>query len=287
MNINIDNAAGFCFGVLQTIEKATNSINSNQNKNIYVLGEIIHNPAEIKRLNNIGLHTISVNDLAKLNTNSIIVIIRAHGEPPMIYKLLEELNIKYIDATCPLVKQLQTKIIDYHTSNYQIIIFGKVDHPEVIGLCGVCNGECLVGLELEDFEGKIDYSKKSVLFSQTTMSADKFISIYNDLLLNFTDNNLLKIENTICKFMISREEKLKIFAANNDLIIFVAGKNSSNGRVLYSKCRAVNNNTIFIENMDELDLSVILEYTNVGITGATSTPMWYLKEVREYIKRNI
>jgi 4-hydroxy-3-methylbut-2-enyl diphosphate reductase len=280
MQINIDNSAGFCFGVLKTIEKAEKAISNESNKNIYVLGEIIHNPHEIDRLSAIGLKTIELEQLNSLDTNNSIVIIRAHGEPPSTYQKLNILKLKYIDATCPLVKRLQDKITEYYKTPWQIIIFGKAEHPEVIGLRGVCNDECIVSLKINNLFNKIDFNKKSVLFSQTTMSSNDFLSFYNELNNRI---NELKVENTICKFMVSREEKLKKFAKDNDLIIFVAGKNSSNGKVLYSICKEINNKTIFIENIEELDKTIISNYNNIGITGATSTPMWYLEKIKKEI----
>ena len=285
MIINIDNSAGFCFGVLQTIKKAENNIKNEPPKNIYVLGEIIHNPSEIKRLNKIGLKTILLNDLVKLEKESSIVIIRAHGEPPSTYNVLKELQLNYIDATCPLVNRLQQKIMNYYEQEHQIIIFGKSDHPEVIALRGVCKEKCFVGLNIDDFLDKINFNVKSVLLSQTTMSLDRFMLLYNTLLEHFNSKKLLKIENTICKFMISREVELKKFAMENDIIIFVAGRNSSNGKVLYNICKSINNKTIFIENINELECSMFINYNTIGITGATSTPRWYLDEVESFIKK--
>ncbi|MCL2039558.1 MAG: 4-hydroxy-3-methylbut-2-enyl diphosphate reductase [Bacteroidetes bacterium] len=284
MIVNIDKSAGFCFGVLQTIEKAENNIKNEIPKNIYVLGEIIHNPAEIKRLNKIGLKTLLINDLDSLEKENSIVIIRAHGEPPSTYNILEKLQINYVDATCPLVNQLQQKIINYYKQKYQIIIFGKSDHPEVVALRGVCNEKCFVGLNISDFSNKINFNEKSVLLTQTTMNLDKFMLLYNTLLEHFNNPELLKIENTICKFMISREAELKKFAMENDLVIFVAGRNSSNGKVLYNICKSINDKTIFIEDINELEHSMFINYNSIGITGATSTPRWYLDEVKSFLK---
>ena len=283
MEVNIDSSAGFCFGVLQTIKKAESSIKKTTNKNIYVLGEIIHNPHEIKRLNDIGLKTISVDELDNLKQSNSIVIIRAHGEPPPTYKTLDELELKYFDATCPLVKKLQNKIIAYYKNDFQIIIFGKADHPEVVGLRGVCDDKCIVSLDVNDLMNKIDLKKETVLISQTTMSSVQFLFMYDTLLLHFKDKKMLHIENTICKFMVSREKKLKKFATENELIIFVAGRNSSNGKVLYNVCKDANENTIFIEDINKLNRIILENYNNIGITGATSTPMWYLETIKEKI----
>jgi len=285
MLINIDNSAGFCFGVLQTIEKAENNIKNEIPKNIYVLGEIIHNAAEIKRLNKIGLKTIQISDLSKLEKENSIVIIRAHGEPPATYNVLNKLQLHYVDATCPLVNQLQHKIINYYRKQYQIIIFGKSEHPEVIALRGVCEENCFVGLEASDLFDKIDFTKKSVLLSQTTMSLDRFMLFHNTLCERFNSKELLKIENTICKFMINRETELKEFAKKNDLIIFVAGRNSSNGKVLYNVCKSTNDRTIFIEDINELEYQKFTNFNSIGITGATSTPRWYLDKVKLFLKK--
>jgi len=283
--INIDESSGFCWGVVQTIEKAENCLQENK-KQVYVLGEIIHNPNEIERLAKKNLVTINHNQLEKLDKNNSIVVIRAHGEPPATYKKINELKLELIDATCPLVKQLQNKILQYDTDNWQIIIFGKYEHAEVIGLRGVCNDECIVVLNADEALKKIDFSKKIMLCSQTTMDANALINIKQAIEKKIAKQNFI-FHNTVCKFVINREENLKNFATQNDLIIFVAGHNSSNGKMLFGICKSANSNSILIENFEEIDLNILQNVNTVGITGATSTPKWLLEDIKNKIINSV
>lgn len=299
MIINIDKNAGFCWGVVRTVNKAQDVIKNNPDEKIYILGQIIHNAHEVERLEKLGLITISHNNLPELKGQNAKVIIRAHGEPPQTYKTAETLGIELIDATCPLVKALQKRILKYYTNGWQIVIFGKIDHAEVIGLRGACNDESIVVKTAQEAIEKIDFSKKTVLFSQTTMDKKKFREIENVIedkfALNATVDNENKFElfenedknfickNSICKFVSDREQSLGDFSKENDIIIFVAGKNSSNGKSLFNVCLENNKKTYFIENTDEIDKEWFTGAEKIGITGATSTPQWYMEMVKQYI----
>lgn len=283
--INIDESSGFCWGVVQTIEKAENCLQENK-KQIYVLGEIIHNPNEIERLAKKNLITINHNQLENLDKNNSIVVIRAHGEPPATYQKINKLELELVDATCPLVKQLQNKILQHYIDNWQIIIFGKYEHAEVIGLRGVCNDECIVILNADEALEKIDFSKKIMLCSQTTMDVNALINIKQAIEARAVKHKFI-FHNTVCKFVISREESLKKFAKQNKLVIFVAGHYSSNGKVLFGICKSVNSNSILVENFGEIDLNILQNIDTIGITGATSTPKWLLEEIKNKIIRNV
>lgn len=289
MKILVDDNAGFCWGVVQTIDKVEQILSEKSVQNCCVLGEIIHNPHEIKRLEKKKLVTIEHEDLAKVDPNTTTVIIRAHGEPPETYNILKKLNIPFVDATCPLVKKLQELVESYYKDGWQIVIYGKYEHAEVIGLRGVCRNECCVGKTLEELKSKIDFSKKTMLCSQTTMDTagllniKKYIEEY--LEIDIASNFIFK--NTICKFVTSREKKLREFAKNNEMIIFVAGRNSSNGKVLFRICKEANKNTIFIEDSTDIDLEEIKNFNNIGITGATSTPKWFLEKIKKELEMRL
>ncbi|MGE5479485.1 MAG: 4-hydroxy-3-methylbut-2-enyl diphosphate reductase [Chloroflexota bacterium] len=287
MKVTIDESAGFCWGVLQTIRKVDDCLDKSPNEKIYVLGEIIHNPREIERLEKIGLETIRHKDLEDLPSDSK-VIIRAHGEPPSTYNRAEELGVNLIDATCALVKSLQQVVKNYFLRGYQIIIFGKRDHAEVVGLRGVCNDECVVVASEREALEKVDFSKKSILFSQTTMDKPTLKRIAAALKERFdqmkpdeADDKFFLYRDTVCKFVSDRETKLRAFAKSNDVVIFVAGRNSSNGKSLYTICKEENERTYFIEDISELDRTLLEGVEKCGITGATSTPQWYLLEVKK------
>ncbi len=289
MQINLDTKAGFCWGVVRTVDKVEEELFNSKGQKVSILGEIIHNPQEIKRLADIGLDTISLDNLETISKD-VKIVIRAHGEPPETYKKLEALGFEYSDATCPLVKALQTKVGKYYLDGYNIIIFGKKEHAEVIGLRGVCHDNCTVIRTKEEAESYIDYNKKTVLISQTTMDKSTFWEIGKFIKSKFEENNpdadvnnMFIIQDTTCKFVFDREENLRKFSQNNDIIIFVAGKNSSNGKSLYNICLSENPNTYFIESFDELDINLLNGVDCVGITGATSTPLWYLEEIKTNI----
>jgi len=292
MQINIDDSAGFCWGVVQTIDKVESTLKECKNKKVHVIGQIIHNPKESERLAFCGLKTITQDELDLINPDDSVVIVRAHGEPPTTFNRANELGIELIDATCPLVRSLQSSVRKYFNDGWQILIFGKYDHAEVIGIRGVCNDECIVIRDIEIVINRIDFNKKTVLFSQTTMDKPTFCKLADDIRNQFEHYHQTKIDgdffltkNTICKFVSKRESKLIEFAKSHDLVIFVAGKNSSNGKILYQICKNANENTKFIEDTDEIDYSNIAQYNRIGITGATSTPQWFMEHIKVQISQ--
>lgn len=293
--ISIDDTAGFCWGVVRTIEKVEQCLEEFEDKKVYVLGEIIHNPSEIERLENKGLKTLSKEDLNDFKPDNSVVIIRAHGEPPSTYKQANKINLELVDATCPLVKNLQNNVKKYFDKKYQIVIFGKFNHAEVVGLRGVCDDKCIVITSKEEALEKVDFKKQTVLFSQTTMEKAKFYTIAQALKERFFEENqylndeekstIFEQKDTICKYVANRGETLTNFAKNNDIIIFVAGRNSSNGKSLFTICNNANSNSHFIENIYEIDKKWFDNTKKIGITGATSTPQWYLDLVKEEIEK--
>lgn len=294
MKISIDKSAGFCWGVVKTIDKVEETLEKSSNEKVYILGEIIHNPNEIKRLEDEGLLTIKATELASVQAQSCKVIIRAHGEPPATYHQAEELGIRLIDATCPLVKALQNRIRKAYEKGWQVVIFGKHDHAEVIGLRGVCNDQCIVVRTVEEAIEKVDLSRKTMLFSQTTMQREMLQKIINALtdkaLTIYSEEDLpnqFQFRDTICKYVSGRDDTLKEFAGANDLVLFVAGKSSSNGKMLFNTCKSVNDKTYFIENTEEISFDWFDGAESVGITGATSTPKWYLEEIKDWLEEQL
>jgi 4-hydroxy-3-methylbut-2-enyl diphosphate reductase len=295
MKVTIDNKSGFCWGVIRTVDIAEETLKTDSEKteNVFILGHIIHNPKEIERLEEKGLTTISHEELESIakNNKDAKVIIRAHGEPPSTYKLAQELGINLIDATCPLVTNLQNRVKKYYKLGYQIIIFGKKEHPEIIGLRGVCNDECLVIKTMEEADHLTDFSRKTVLMSQTTMDKHIFHEIrkflegkINELIDLDIINEKLLSRDTTCRAVTGREEPIKQFAKDNDIMIFVSGKNSSNGKGLYNSILKVNPNSYFIEDINEIDWNWFNGAEFVGISGATSTPQWYMEQVKKVIE---
>jgi 4-hydroxy-3-methylbut-2-enyl diphosphate reductase len=283
MIINIDENSGFCWGVVRAVEFAERELK--ETGKLYSLGEIIHNPVEIERLNRLGLKTITADEF--INARDAKVLIRAHGEPPLTYEMAKTNNIEIVDATCPIVTKVQERIKSFYDSGYQIIIFGKKEHAEVVGLNGVCNNTAIV-IKTEDEARDIQLKEKNVLFSQTTMDINQFKRIV-EIITDKADETKRKVElellikDTVCKVVSNREKSLREFAAKNDIIIFVSGKNSSNGKVLYQICKRCNKKTFFIEKSDELDIDWFKDADSIGITGATSTPKWVLEDVKKKI----
>jgi 4-hydroxy-3-methylbut-2-en-1-yl diphosphate reductase len=294
MKVSIDNFSGFCWGVVRTIDIAEKEIAAGEK--LYSLGDIIHNPVEIERLRKNGLETISHSDLEKYRGARILI--RAHGEPPETYKRAKELGITLVDATCPVVTKVQERIRKFYDAGYQVVIFGKKEHAEVIGLVGHTNGDALVIKSLDEV-GKVKLDRKTVLFSQTTMDKATFHTLKDELSKRIKEFVVGSIEetaiefhakDTICGQVSGREKKIREFAAANDLIIFVAGKHSSNGKVLYDIVKLVNQNIHFIEDVQELQTEWFEEIETVGITGATSTPQWLMEQVKarvENMKENL
>jgi 4-hydroxy-3-methylbut-2-enyl diphosphate reductase len=291
MSVVIDKFSGFCWGVVRTVQIAEESLD--ENANVYVLGHIIHNPMEIQRLEKKGLKTISIDDFESIAHIGAKVLVRAHGEPPETYRKAFSLGIEIIDATCPVVTKLQERVRKFYDQGYQVIVFGKKDHAEVLGVRGVCNDECIVVKSSEEAMRYVDLTKKSVLFSQTTMDRPTFLQIRDTLKSQIAELIVDSMENiavefhakdTICGQVSGRESQLQKFAEQNDVIIFVAGRASSNGKVLYDVCKNVNPRTYFIEDTNELVDEWFREVSTVGITGATSTPQWHMNHVQQIIQ---
>jgi len=270
--VTIDKASGFCFGVVYAIEMAEDILDHEDY--LYCLGDIVHNDEEVKRLTDKGLRIIEHEQLQNLRDEK--VLIRAHGEAPSTYELALNNNLTLIDASCPVVLKLQNRIKNSHDDDEQILIFGKHGHAEVIGLQGQTNGKAIVFQDLQELD-TVNLPSKFTLYSQTTKSTDKFYQIKAELLSRGYD---VKANDTICRQVSSRYEDLEKFVVNFDKIIFVSGKKSSNGKVLYDVCKKYNDNAYFISNVDELDLSWFNPMDKIGICGATSTPMWLMEEVK-------
>jgi len=288
MKVSIDKFSGFCWGVIRTIDIAEKEIASGEK--LYSLGNVIHNPAEIERLRKKGLATISHDDLEKLR--GARVLIRAHGEPPETYERAKELGITLIDATCPVVAKVQERIRKFYDEGYQVVIFGKKEHAEVIGLVGQTNGEAVVIKSLDELE-RVNLDRKTVLFSQTTMDKAKFHALKDELSKRIKELFIDSIEETAIKFhakdticgqVSGRDKKIREFASENEVIIFVAGKYSSNGKVLFDIVKSVNPHIYFIEDVQELNPEWFNGIKTVGVTGATSTPQWLMEQVKEKIE---
>ncbi len=288
MKVTVDNNSGFCWGVVRTVDIAEQELS--ETGKLYSLGEIIHNPVEIERLEKKGLRTIRHDDLQNLKDAK--VLIRAHGEPPETFRKMKEWGIDVIDATCPVVTKVQERIRKFYDKKFQIVIFGKKDHAEVIGLVGHTNGTAIVIKSVAEVD-KLDFSKKTVLFSQTTMDKETFYAIrdaikekikaefevgtFEEMAIDF------HAKDTICGQVSGRDKKLREFSKNNDVMIFVAGKMSSNGKVLYEIAKSENPQTYFIENEMELQSEWFSNTETVGISGATSTPQWLMERVKKEI----
>jgi 4-hydroxy-3-methylbut-2-enyl diphosphate reductase len=288
MNISIDKSSGFCWGVVRTIEIAEQELG--EADNLFSLGEIIHNPMEIRRLGDKGLKTISVAEMEKANGGR--VLIRAHGEPPSTYKRAEELGITLIDATCPVVTKVQERIRRFFLDGYQVVIFGKKEHAEVIGLVGLTDGVAVVVKSVEDVEN-VNLDRKTVLFSQTTMDKPTFYKIkeelqkrIKDLVIGSFEDEAIEFhaKDTICGQVSGRDAKIREFAKANDIVIFVAGRHSSNGKVLFAIAKQANPRSYFIEDREELRSEWFQDIENVGITGATSTPQWLMEQIKAAIE---
>lgn len=285
--IEIDNGSGFCFGVVTAIQKAEEEIN--KSGHLYCLGDIVHNSNEVERLQKIGLETITHEQLNQLH--DVKVLLRAHGEPPHTYEVARQNNISLIDATCPVVLQLQKRIRNtYHETpgdnNPQIVIYGKKGHAEVNGLVGQTQGNALV-IESVDEVGKIDFSRNIYLYSQTTKSLEGFKKIVDEIQHRVAGNVQFSSFDTICRRVANRIPQIKQFAQNHDVILFVCGSKSSNGRILYEECRRVNPLSYLISNETEINLSWLDGKEHIGICGATSTPMWLMNQVKDYLDAHL
>ena len=291
MQIEVDENSGYCFGVEFAIQMAENEIVEGQE--LYCLGDIVHNSMEVKRLYARGLRTITRDELKDLKDCK--VLIRAHGEPPETYRISNENNIELVDASCPVVLKLQNRIKNAYdlskAKNGQLVIYGKPGHAEVIGLAGQTSNDAIIITSPDDLE-KVDFSRPIILYSQTTKSTKGFYSIKEEIEKRIENEGFLSVaddfqaNDSICRQVSNREPHMEKFSHKHDVIIFVAGRKSSNGKALYNVCHLNNSRSYFIESEKEIDLTWIEPEDSVGICGATSTPTWLMEQIAEFLKNN-
>lgn len=284
VQIEIDDGSGFCFGVTTAIRKAEEELAAG--KTLYCLGDIVHNGMECERLRSMGLITINHDELKALH--DVKVLLRAHGEPPETYEIARRNNIEIIDATCPVVLQLQRRIKREYDSNpdAQIVIFGKPGHAEVLGLVGQTNSKAIVIAGIDDAKA-LDFNRDIYLYSQTTKSLDEFHRIIDYIQEHISPEATFRSFDTICRQVANRMPNISSFAKRHDLILFVCGRKSSNGKVLFNECRSVNPNSHLIEGPDEIKREWIEGIDTIGICGATSTPKWLMERCRDRIINGI
>jgi (E)-4-hydroxy-3-methyl-but-2-enyl pyrophosphate reductase (IPP and DMAPP forming) len=279
IEVEIDKSSGFCFGVVNAIKSAEKELLDSED-NLYCLGDIVHNNQEVERLKKVGLHSIVHDDLKHLQGKK--VLLRAHGEPPSTYKIAQENNITIIDATCPVVLRLQQKIQrcynEARSKSAQVVIYGKKGHAEVNGLVGQTDGTAIVIEKAEDLSF-LDFNRDLILFSQTTKSLDGFRDIVERIKQRISPDVQFSYYDTICRQVANRLPNVKAFASYHDWIYFVAGKKSSNGKILFEECKKANPNTIFISGAEEISTPLPEGVKRVGVCGATSTPKWLMEEV--------
>ena len=281
--IEIDEHSGFCFGVVTAIRKAEEELD--RTGRLYCLGDIVHNSNEVERLKAKGLITIDHEQLKQLH--DVKVLLRAHGEPPETYRIAAENNIEIIDATCPVVLRLQKRIKQEYDNTLsgkekQIVIFGKNGHAEVLGLVGQTEGKAIV-IESIGEVSKLDFSKDIRLYSQTTKSLDEFREIVAYIKEHISPEATFEYFDTICRQVANRMPNIRQFAAGHDLIFFVCGHKSSNGKILYHECRKVNPNSYQIDGPGEIDKKLTENARSIGICGATSTPKWLMEACKKEI----
>ena len=276
LQVTIDKDSGFCFGVVYAIDMAEEILE--EDGYLYCLGDIVHNDEEVERLKSLGLRIINHDHLKELHNEK--VLIRAHGEAPETYRTALENNITLIDASCPVVLKLQNRIKNSYDEKEKILIFGKHGHAEVIGLQGQTNNEALVFMDITELDN-VELPQKITLYSQTTKSTDKFYQIKDELIRRGYD---LKANDTICRQVSNRYTDLEKFVQNFDKVIFVSGKKSSNGKVLFEVCKKHNPETYFISQEEEIAGISFNPGEKIGICGATSTPMWLMKKVKAALK---
>lgn len=280
LNIEIDKKSGFCFGVVKAISKAEEELAKNET--LYCLGDIVHNGQEVERLTKMGMITIDHKQLAELHNAK--VLLRAHGEPPSTYQIAKKNNLTLIDASCPVVLKLQSRIKKaYDTSidnDTQIVIYGHHGHAEINGLVGQTEGKAIV-IEDESELNRVDFSKNIRLFSQTTKSLDGFNNLVNTVSEITKDKTNFEYSDTICRQVANRIPNITNFAQQNDIIIFVSGKKSSNGKVLFEHAKSINPNSYLVSDASEIDALNIDLTKKIGICGATSTPLWQMEAVQK------
>lgn len=282
MEVIIDDNSGFCFGVVRAIGEAESALE--RVGDVYSLGDIVHNRVEVQRLEQLGLHTVSHEDMKDLSGRTLLI--RAHGEPPRTYRMAEELGITIIDATCPVVARLQRRLREAYDKMKEVdgsvVLLGKRGHAEVIGLTGQADDDVIV-IENEGDLNNVDFTRPIYFLSQTTQSIALFNKLAEDIKMR-TGDVAVTIDDTICRRVAGREALLTDFSKSVDVVIFVCGRKSSNGRVLYEVCRSANPRSYNIEESSEIDLSWLEGAERVGICGATSTPRWLMEQVAESIK---
>lgn len=288
MKVEIEPGSGFCFGVENAVRIAEEALHDGEE--VFCLGEIVHNDIEVARLKELGLVTITYDQFVSLRDCKVLV--RAHGEPPSTYEKARQNNITLIDATCPIVHSMQEKIkkvqLASREANGQIVIYGKEGHAEVIGLMGAAGEKGILVNRKQDI-GRIDFTRPVWLFAQTTRSKAEYELVAEIIRLNLEKEagkhpgNELKVHNTICRQVSDREPRLRTFARNHEVIIFVSGKKSSNGRMLFDVCRKENARSYFISSPEEIDPVWLRDIQTVGICGATSTPKWLIHKVAEAV----
>lgn len=286
IKVEIDKGSGFCFGVVTAIKKAEEELAKGET--LYCLGDIVHNSKEVERLKEMGLITINHDEFKELHNAK--VLLRAHGEPPETYAIAKENNIEIIDATCPVVLKLQQRIKQqygmHESVDKQIVIYGKNGHAEVLGLVGQTSGEAIVIENLEEVK-KLDFNKNIRLYSQTTKSLDEFQKIVEYIKEHISPDATFEFYDSICRQVANRMPHIRTFAASHDLIFFVSGKKSSNGKVLFNECCKVNPNSYLIDSPNEINPDLLQGVNSIGICGATSTPKWLMEEVQTYINKII
>ncbi len=286
MNIEIDNKSGFCFGVVKAIEKAEEELE--KGSTLYCLGDIVHNEEEVERLQRLGLVTVNYEQYNQLH--NVKVLIRAHGEPPSTYETARKNNITLIDATCPVVLKLQSRIKKNYeelaSEDGQIVIYGQTGHAEVKGLVGQTDGKAIVIEEEKDLD-KIDFSKKVHLFSQTTKDIEHYHHLIEEISKRMVKKDDFKFSDTICRQVANRIPNIINFAQQNDVILFVGGKQSSNGKVLYEHCKSINPQTYYISDCKQVDELEIQKDKKIGICGATSTPKWLMDCIAKRLEERL
>ena len=283
IKVEIDEGSGFCFGVVTAIHKAEEELAKGET--LYCLGDIVHNSREVERLKAMGLITINRDEFRQLRNAK--VLLRAHGEPPETYQIAHKNNIEIIDATCPVVLRLQKRIKqEFRKEDFeekQIVIYGKNGYAEVLGLVGQTGGQAIV-IESAEEAKKLDFTKSIRLFSQTTKSLDEFQEIVEYIKLHISPDATFEYYDTICRQVANRMPNLREFAATHDLIFFVSGKKSSNGKMLFEECLKVNANSHLIDNEKEIDPTLLRNVESIGVCGATSTPKWLMEKIHDHIQ---
>ena len=283
MEIEIDNGSGFCFGVTRAIGKAEEELQ--KEGHLYCMGDIVHNGKECDRLQRMGLVTINHKTMGGICHSK--VLLRAHGEPPSTYKLAKENDIEIIDATCPVVLHLQERIKKEYTNSEQgkqIVIFGKNGHAEVLGLVGQTEGTSIV-IESADEIGKLDLNRDIYLYSQTTMPLDEFRRIVERISQSISPSAKFQYYDTICRQVSNRMPHIRDFAQRHDVVLFVCGKKSSNGKVLFNECRNANERSYMIDTASEIESRWLQDCESIGICGATSTPKWLMEQCKVRIEQ--